>query len=80
MAETIRTVDPSESSRLMEIGQVTALAYLAIEPYVRKAVVALGILHAERGQNALAQDLYQRYLQDYPEGPESAGSRFRLVG
>ena len=29
MAETIRTVDPSESSRLMEIGQLTALAYLA---------------------------------------------------
>ena len=29
MAETIRTVDPSESSRLTEIGQLTALAYLA---------------------------------------------------
>lgn len=29
MAETIRRVDPSESSRLTEIGQLTALAYLA---------------------------------------------------
>ena len=29
MAETIRSVDPSESSRLTEIGQLTALAYLA---------------------------------------------------
>ncbi|MFW2513269.1 GNAT family N-acetyltransferase [Demequina sp. SO4-13] len=29
MAETIRIVDPSESSRLTEIGQLTALAYLA---------------------------------------------------
>lgn len=42
-----------------------------IEPYVRKAIVALGMLLAERGQDALAQDLYQRYLQDYPQGPES---------
>lgn len=29
MAESIRIVDPSESSRLTEIGQLTALAYLA---------------------------------------------------
>ncbi|WP_084105541.1 GNAT family N-acetyltransferase [Demequina sp. NBRC 110056] len=29
MAETIRIVDPSEGSRLTEIGQLTALAYLA---------------------------------------------------
>jgi GNAT superfamily N-acetyltransferase len=29
MAETIRRVDPSESTRLMEVGQLTALAYLA---------------------------------------------------
>ena len=29
MAQTIRIVDPSESSRLTEIGQLTALAYLA---------------------------------------------------
>ncbi|WP_084038143.1 N-acetyltransferase [Demequina sp. NBRC 110053] len=29
MAETIRTVDPNEGSRLTEIGQLTALAYLA---------------------------------------------------
>ena len=41
-----------------------------IEPYVRKAMVALGILHVERGQYAQARALYERYLQDYPEGPE----------
>jgi len=29
VAETIRSVDPNESSRLTEIGQLTALAYLA---------------------------------------------------
>lgn len=53
MAETIRIVDPSESTRLTEIGQLTALAYLAdglvdqAHPYIPELKDA----HA-RAQNA----------------------------
>lgn len=41
-----------------------------IEPYVREARVALGVARAERGQDAQARAQFERYLQDYPDGPE----------
>ncbi|MGB5450897.1 MAG: tetratricopeptide repeat protein [Sedimenticolaceae bacterium] len=42
-----------------------------IEPYVREATVALGVTRAERGQDAQARAQFERYLEDYPEGPEA---------
>ncbi len=42
-----------------------------IEPYVREAVVALGVARAERGQDAQARAQFERYLEDYPDGPET---------
>mgnify|MGYP001821807324 CR=1 FL=1 len=41
-----------------------------MEPYVREARIALGVVRAERGQNAQARAQFERYLQDYPQGPE----------
>lgn len=42
-----------------------------VEPYVREARVALGVARAERGQDAQARAQFERYLQDYPDGPEA---------
>jgi hypothetical protein len=42
-----------------------------IEPYVREAIVALGVARAERGQDAQARAQFERYLEDYPDGPEA---------
>ena len=42
-----------------------------IEPYVREARVALGVARAARGQDAQARAQFERYLEDYPEGPEA---------
>lgn len=42
-----------------------------IEPYVREARVALGVARAERGQTAQARAQFERYLKDYPKGPEA---------
>ncbi len=42
-----------------------------IEPYVREAIVALGVVRAERGQDAQARAQFERYLKDYPQGPET---------
>ena len=41
-----------------------------IEPYVREARVAMGVARAERGQDAQARAQFERYLTDYPKGPE----------
>ena len=42
-----------------------------IEPYVREATVALGVARAEQGQDAQARAQFERYLSDYPKGPEN---------
>jgi len=42
-----------------------------LEPYVREAIVALGVARALRGQDAHARAQFQRYLKDYPDGPEA---------
>ena len=42
-----------------------------IEPYVREAIIALGVVRAERGQVAQARAQFERYLEDYPDGPET---------
>ena len=42
-----------------------------IEPYRREAIITLGMVRAELGQNARAIAQYQLYLMEYPDGPEA---------
>lgn len=75
MAETIRIVDPSESSRLTEIGQLTALAYFAdglvdqAHPYVPQL----------KDAHARAAGAHVLMMADGPSGDGTAVGTITLV-